>query len=445
MECGYCGGQISPSSGKRSAASGRTVPKESPVKKATEPVKPQEDEEEDEEGGGLSPFLQPGEQVQIGSLNVSVKKFFFHAYLTDKRIFLIDTQEKKIKVTAKDVARDTIADSTTEFSENSDPVLILSIRSPDEEIKTMKIVFVQNGIDRSTEIDEWLSLLQNERSHKKSSKKRAEEPDHDEEDPTFIAPVERPVVREGLHPTLKPAKDHEKQPPVKRLVSIYKVPEEVKEPEPVEEELQPRAPVRQQEQTKKSISIRSYKREIPTMRAEEPKPQRKPEVQAAMKVAMKSSMQPLRQPSASHPVRSDTAEPMYREPITKTETAAFVEILPDEPPEYKEKPVREEAGSSMFCHNCGKKIPQNANFCPGCGTKLSAHKSGHAAAPASPPALVSSHSHADFSRKVPKIIVSSSEEDEEEDNEPAPAPVKPLIKKVPPNREMTILHKFLRR
>ena len=89
-----------------------------------------------------------------------MKKFFFHAYLTDKRIFLIDTQEKKLKVTAKDVALDTIAGSIVELSENSDPVLVLSIRSPDDEIKTMKLVFVQNGMDRSAEIDEWISLLQ---------------------------------------------------------------------------------------------------------------------------------------------------------------------------------------------------------------------------------------------------------------------------------------------
>jgi hypothetical protein len=459
VECGYCGGQISHSSGKRSAASGRTVPKESPAKKSTKPVKPQEVEEDDEEGGGLSPYLQPGEQVQIGSLNVSVKKFFFHAYLTDKRIFLIDTQEKKLKVTAKDVARDTIADSTTDFSENSDPVLVLSIRSPDEEIKTMKIVFVQNGMDRSTEIEEWISLLQSERSHKKSAKKRAEEPVHHKEEPArhekepayheeeqaFVAPVEKPVIREGLHPTRKPAKDHEKQPPVKRLLSIYKVPEEVKEPEPEEEEPPQRAPVRHQEPAKKSISIRSYEHEIPPTQTEEPRPPRKPEVQSAMKVAMKSAMQPLRQPSASHPVRRVTAEPMYRQPVPEPEHAAFVEILPDEPPEVEEKPVREEAGSPQFCHNCGKKLPHNANFCPGCGTKLSAHKSGHAAASASPAAPVSSHSHATSSRKVPKIMVSSSEEDDEEANEPAPAPVKPPIKKAPPNSEMTILHKFLRR
>jgi hypothetical protein len=437
VECGYCGGQTSHSSGKPSAAGGRTVPKESPAKKGTKPIKPLDEKADTEDGGGLSPYLQPGEQVQIGSLNVSVKKFFFHAYLTDKRIFLIDTQEKKLKVTAKDVARDTIAECTTEFSENSDPVLVLSIRSPDEEIKTMKIVFVQNGMDRATEIDEWISILQDERPHKKSSKKKAEEPIPDDEEPEFAEPVEKPAQREGLHPTRKPAKDHEKQPPVKRLLSTYKVHEEEESPR--------RSPIRQQESAKKSISIRSYDREIPSTQNEDIKPPRKPEVQSAMKVAMKSAMQPLRQPSSSHPVRKVTVEPMYRQPVSEPEHAPFVEILPDEPLEVEEKPAREEAGNPQFCHNCGKKHPHNANFCPGCGTKLSAHKSGHAASTTTSSAQGASHAPPAQQRNVPKIMISASDEDDEDGNETAPAPVKPPIKKAPPNSEMTILHKFLRR
>jgi hypothetical protein len=117
---------------------------------------------DEEEEGGLSVYLQKDEHVLIGSLNITVKKFFFHAYLTNKRIFLIDTQEKKVKVTAKDIPRDTIIGSIIEYSENSDPVLVLSIRSLDDEIKTMKLVFVQNGMERSDEIDEWITLLHEE-------------------------------------------------------------------------------------------------------------------------------------------------------------------------------------------------------------------------------------------------------------------------------------------
>jgi hypothetical protein len=99
--CGYCGGEISQqparSAGSRGAqASQRNAPPRPAPKMAAAPLDDEPGSEEgEEEEGGLSAILQPGEKVLIGSLNVSVKKFFFHAYLTNKRIFLIDTQEKK--------------------------------------------------------------------------------------------------------------------------------------------------------------------------------------------------------------------------------------------------------------------------------------------------------------------------------------------------------------
>ncbi len=450
VECGYCGGKIPQSQTqnprKDSVAAGRTIQKESPAKKGTTPKKPQDEdmETEDEEGGGLSPYLQPGEQVQIGSLNVSVKKFFFHAYLTERRIFLIDTEEKKVKVTAKDVARDTIAGCTSEDSENSDPVLVLSIRSPDDEIKTMKIVFAQNGMDRTTEVDEWISLLQVEKPQKKSSKKKAEEPIQQDEEPASVALSEKPVQRQGLHPTKKPAKDHEKQPPVKRVLSSYKMPEVEKEPEPVEEEPPRRSPVRKQEPVKNPITIKGYDREIPPTDSEIIKHTKKPEVQSAMKVAMKSAMQPLKQ-SPTTPVRRVTAEPMRRQPVAEPEHPPFVEILPDEEPETHEKPARDdEVVNPQFCHNCGKKILKTANFCPGCGTKLSANKAGHASGEAHDSAT-QAHTPQVQQRKVPKIMVSTADDDDEDERDVAPAPVKPPVKKTPPGSEMTILHKFLRR
>ena len=447
VECGYCGGKIPQSQTqnlkKDSVAAGRTIQKESPAKKGTKPTKPQDEEleTEDDGQGGLSPYLQPGEQVQIGSLNVSVKKFFFHAYLTERRIFLIDTEEKKVKVTAKDVARDTISGCTSESSENSDPVLVLSIRSPDDEIKTMKLVFVQNGMDRTTEVDEWISLLQVEKPQKKPAKKKAEEPIQQDEEPASAAPAEKPAQRQGLHPTKKPAKDPEKQPPVKRILSSYKMPEEEKEPEPKEEETPRRSSVRKQEPVKNPISIKGYDREIPPTDDENSRHTKKPEVQSAMKVAMKSAMQPLKQ-SPSHPVRRVTAEPMRRQPVAEPEHPPFVEILPDEQPETHEKKARDETANPQFCHNCGKKIPQSANFCPVCGTKLSAHKAGQAAGEAQASAKPA-HTPQVQQRKVPKITVSTADDDDEDDV--VPAPVKPPVKKAPPGSEMTILHKFLRR
>ena len=134
--CGLLRGRNTTAPARSAGSRGAQIPQRNtpprPAPKmaaAAPPVDQPESEEGGGEEGGLSAILQPGEQVLIGSLNISVKKFFFHAYLTNKRIFLIDTQEKKIRVTAKDITRDTIADSIVEYSENSDPVLVLSIRS----------------------------------------------------------------------------------------------------------------------------------------------------------------------------------------------------------------------------------------------------------------------------------------------------------------------------
>jgi len=90
LVCGYCGEKIPRQPQKQSDSAGKPIPPSgSATQKGTLPAKtPSDDREagEEEEEGGLSPYLQPGEQVLIGSLNVSVKKFFFHAYLTDRRV-----------------------------------------------------------------------------------------------------------------------------------------------------------------------------------------------------------------------------------------------------------------------------------------------------------------------------------------------------------------------
>ncbi|NLD57406.1 MAG: hypothetical protein GX651_04640, partial [Methanomicrobiales archaeon] len=298
-ECGYCGGKIVQRPERAQASSGRPV--------GLAPLPEPGMEGADEEEGGISTLLQPGEQVQIGSLNITVKKFFFHAYLTNQRIFLIDTQEKKLKVTAKDVPRDTIAGCIVEFSENSDPVLVVSIRSPDEEVKTMKMVFVQNGMDRSAEIDEWIALLQDEVPEKKPKRrpaKRAAEPEpgpepvpepapepemeHEVEkrEPEVRAPPRPPRQKPELRPVRKPTKDPERQPPVKRLLTMYAEPEETPEPgaEPSTVPPEPvrKAAVRQvSERPKKPVVTPRYDVEVPTEEEQDARPVPKPEVQSA--------------------------------------------------------------------------------------------------------------------------------------------------------------------
>jgi zinc-ribbon domain len=450
--CGYCGEKIPQQPQKKTDSAGKRPPSSGPaMQKGAVPAKPPSDDSDmgEEEEGGLSPYLQPGEQVLIGSLNVQVKKFFFHAYMTDRRIFLIDTQEKKLKVTARDVPRNTIAGSISELSENSDPVLVLSIRSPDDEIKTMKIVFVQNGMDRSAEIEEWITLLHKE--EEPAAKKRpvkAPEPEEPEEEPA-PAQAEIPTRGQELKPAKKPVKHLEKQPPVKRLVSFAKTPEE-EAPREVQPATPPRrAQVRQiTEPVKKVPVVAEPEQEILPVSHEKVPAVRKPEVQSAMKVAMKSAMKPLAQPQV-RPAKRDLSEHIVRRPVVEPETRETT--LPSRRPQIHEKvhepPVPEEpAEVPQFCHNCGKRLPLEANFCPGCGTRLGQNRTLHSTRFASTPhekRPVPADTVTPERKAVPPPRTEEPDEDEIEDEKPQPT--KPPIKKAPRGSEMTILHKFLRR
>jgi hypothetical protein len=432
--CGYCGGKMpqkkgTPASQKGGRAdTGGTMPQKAPPAKRSRDEEPGPDNEEEE--GGLSALLQPNERVLIGSLNVSVKKFLFHAYLTDRRIFLIDTQEKKLKVTAKDIFLDTITGSIVEFSETSDPVLVLSIRAADDEVKTMKLVFSQNGMDRSDEIDEWITLL-NEQSPSKKHKKPPvqkvpefgpefeSEPGTEEEEPATARVTKPAPVRQELHPAKKPTKDPEKQPPVKRLLSLYQVSkqEEPQEPVPKRQDTSPAG----QPARRVSAQPPTY-REIPPTTQPEIQPVKKVEMQSAMKTAMKTAMQPARQPSAQ-PQKRPASEPEKKLPPEPEVTPAAVR---KEPSEIKETPDEEEAGAPIFCQNCGKKLPAAANFCPGCGTKLGPVRATHEPSP----------QHQKKSQKSEGMQAEEKPEHHEK---------KPAVRKAPRGSEMTILHKFLRR
>ena len=434
-ECGYCGGKIvqrpqgaQPGSGTFGIAPAGTAPPGEP------------EGEGDEEDGGLTPYLQPGEQVLIGSLNVSVKKFFFHAYLTNQRVFLIDTMEKKLKVTAKDVPRNTIAGCIVEVSENSDPVLVISIRSAEDDIKTMKIVFVQNGMDRSGEIDEWIALIVEDEPAKKPKKRPAEpvQAPEVEVEPPATRPA-KPAPKQELRPARKPTKDPEMQPPVKRLLSMYNVPEAEPKPEaPVSPQVR-KAQVRQVTETpRKAVVTPLYDREIPPTGEADSQPVPKPEVQSAMKVAMKSAMRPLQQQHTKQIRRTVSAEPEQQERPAPQRRPVVHEPV-------KEKHIPEEeivTATPQFCHNCGKKLPHAANFCPGCGTKLSQSRTlpqNRSAATVPDKRVTRTDPPSHEPRRVP-----DEEYDEDEGGE-TPVVAKPPIKRAPKGSEMTILHKFLRR
>jgi hypothetical protein len=430
--CGYCGGKIEAETSP-SGTGRKESPGSSAVQKGAGAQQSISDEgsDTDEEEGGISVYLQPGEQELIGSLNIAVKKFFFHAYLTNQRIFLIDTEEKKVKVTAKDIPRDTIAGSFIEYSENSDPVLVLSLKSADDEIKTMKLIFVQNGMDRSDEINEWITLLEEQSQEKKS----AAEPVEELPEPVEPLPVqpEKPLQKQELQPKRKPAKDHERQPPVKRHILSHTM----KEREPEVEETRPprRAQVREVPEPVKKPVAEQESYEISPKRRADTQPLRKREVQSAMKVAMKNAMQPLK-PSTLQAVKRPATErilPPVEEP---------------EPDEYEATPGRsriqekayeadEGAELPLFCQNCGKKLPPAANFCPGCGTKLGVHR------------VPESHEEKKTRHHEParekKGTHPEEDRDEDEMEEEKPVPTKPPVKKGPKKSEITILHKFLRR
>ena len=389
------------------------------------PAPDEPDSDEDEEGG-LSAYLQPGEQVLIGSLNISVKKFFFHAYLTDRRIFLIDTQEKKLKVTAKDIPLETIEGSIVEFSENSDPVLVLSIRSADEEIKTMKLIFAQNGMDRSSEIDEWIDLLHEQTQLKKQKKppvyREPEQRAGEEEEPASAQEPKPAAVRQDLYPAKKPAKDHEKQPPVKRLLSLYHV---AKQEEPEESAPESREPdVRTTEKPVRRIPRQQVTyREIPPARQPAAQAVKKAEVQSVMKSAITGAMRPARQPVAQPEKRPVT------EPGKKVRMTPEIPAVPEhekEPFEKEHEAQEEVGGVPLFCHNCGKKLPAAAHFCPGCGTKLGHPKPSRAAA-------------------APREKKSGKPDEMHDEEKSERPPSKSPVTKAPKGSEMTILHKFLRR
>ncbi len=434
-DCGYCGGKIVHESEKSTTGAGRpNISGGSTAEKgAAKTIRSGDEEPETEEEGegGLSVYLQKGEHVLIGSLNITVKKFFFHAYLTNQRIFLLDTQEKKVKVTAKDIPRDSIIGSIVEFSENSDPVLVLSIRSPDDEIKTMKLVFVQNGMERSDEIDEWIALLHEEETSK-SPEPQAEEIPVREEKPVPAEP-EKHAERQELQPKRTPAKDHEKQPPVKRHLAARTVQEQEA---PVAEPARRRAQVRE-------VPEQESGRGATPVKAADVQSVRKREVQSAMKVAMKSAMQPLK-----HSSLQTSKRPVIEEPAAAKEPEPAEKKVSPRRPVVQEKPVEtpvpeESAEIPQYCHNCGKKLPLAANFCPGCGTKLSLHRTlPHARVPEAPAEKKAPHHPAPArEKKVPP----KEEIDEEEKEDETPVPTKPPVKKGPKGSEMTILHKFLRR
>jgi hypothetical protein len=113
----------------------------------------------EEEPAGAERYLHPGEELRICSSDIQIKKFMFEAYLTSRRLFLIDQNDRKPGVTAKEIPVESIIASYLEDSVSREPVLVLSVRTTDDDIRTMKMTFAHNGEERTTEAEEWIHLL----------------------------------------------------------------------------------------------------------------------------------------------------------------------------------------------------------------------------------------------------------------------------------------------
>jgi hypothetical protein len=112
-----------------------------------------------EEPAGAERYLHPGEDLRICSCDIQIKKFRFEAYLTSRRLFLIDQNDRKPGVTAKEIPVGSIIGSYLEDSPSREPVVVLSVRTADDDIRTMKMTFAHNGGERTREAEEWLHLL----------------------------------------------------------------------------------------------------------------------------------------------------------------------------------------------------------------------------------------------------------------------------------------------
>jgi hypothetical protein len=114
---------------------------------------------EEGEPQGAERYLQPGEELRICSSDIQIKKFRFEAYLTNRRLFLIDQNDPKPGVTAKEIPVGSVIGSYLEDSPSREPVIVLSVRTADDDIRTMKMTFAHTGEERATEAEEWIHLI----------------------------------------------------------------------------------------------------------------------------------------------------------------------------------------------------------------------------------------------------------------------------------------------
>ena len=113
----------------------------------------------DEGAPGAERYLNTGENLRIYSSDIQIKKFRFESYLTNKRLFFIDQSDRNLGITAKEIPVESILSGYLEESTLREPVLVLTVRTSDDDTRTMKMVFVHTGEDRAREAEDWVHLI----------------------------------------------------------------------------------------------------------------------------------------------------------------------------------------------------------------------------------------------------------------------------------------------
>ncbi|MDD1718102.1 MAG: zinc ribbon domain-containing protein [Methanoregulaceae archaeon] len=237
----------------------------------------------------VSPLLRDRERIVRFAPRIGIKKFRFNAYLTDRRLILIDCGEKKSGIAAKEIPTDTIVDACLEAGAETDPVLVLTIGTG-EDARKMRLVFVRDEADRNAEAEEWAGLLSG--GEQAGRKGPGEHLVKEEKGARFSGAL--------LHPH--------------------------------------------------------------------------PRTYAAERMSRKERPLPERDSDTGSVESGPGTEVVSRSDPFRTERAAggdVSEASPDAPGKAEqEEDVPVTGPEIMYCHNCGKRMPKLANFCPYCGTRL---------------------------------------------------------------------------
>jgi hypothetical protein len=183
------------------------------------------------EPAGAERYLHPGEDLRICSSDIQIKKFRFEAYLTNRRLFLIDQNDPKPGITAKEIPVGSIIGSYLEDSPSREPVIVISVRTAEDDIRTMKMVFAHNGEERTAEAEEWLHLVAHAASSPGETGIRPASPGPSPA--PALSPEARALSDTIVVPKQKPAppverQDVRKTPPRKQLSTTVPTPPAVK-------------------------------------------------------------------------------------------------------------------------------------------------------------------------------------------------------------------------